>query len=110
MVRVGGCFMTEIVTFFIMVGCGATLYVSGIHDINDAADAAVALKPLAGQFAFVDPHADWPPITPVGRRVGWVTTESDAMKPGTKNPKATLFYESEDEHLVRSRNQRISPS
>jgi Mn2+/Fe2+ NRAMP family transporter len=48
---IGGCFMTEIVTFFIMVGCGATLYVSGIHDINDAADAAAALKPLAGQFA-----------------------------------------------------------
>lgn len=48
---IGGCFMTEIVTFFIMVACGATLYLSGIHEINDAADAAVALKPLAGQFA-----------------------------------------------------------
>lgn len=46
-----GCLMTEIVTFFIIVACGATLYVSGLHDINDAADAAAALKPLAGDFA-----------------------------------------------------------
>jgi Mn2+/Fe2+ NRAMP family transporter len=50
---IGGCFMTEIVTFFIMVACGATLYVTGVHDISDAADAAAALKPLAGQFASV---------------------------------------------------------
>jgi Mn2+/Fe2+ NRAMP family transporter len=48
---IGGCLMTEIVTFFIVVACGATLYVSGIHNINDAADAAAALKPLAGEFA-----------------------------------------------------------
>ncbi len=50
---IGGCFMTEIVTFFIMVACGATLYISGIRNINDAADAASALRPLAGQFASV---------------------------------------------------------
>ena len=36
-----------------MVACGATLYVHGLHDIADAADAAIALKPLAGQFASV---------------------------------------------------------
>ena len=48
---IGGCFMTEIVTFFIMVACGATLHVGGIYDIRDAADAAAALKPLAGEFA-----------------------------------------------------------
>ena len=46
-----GCFVTDIVAFFIVVACGATLYVTGTHDIADAADAAVALKPLAGQFA-----------------------------------------------------------
>lgn len=48
---IGGCFMTEIVTFFIMVACGATLFVGGMHNINDAADAAAALKPMAGEFA-----------------------------------------------------------
>ncbi len=46
-----GCFVTDIVAFFIVVACGATLYVTGIHDIADAADAAVALRPLAGRFA-----------------------------------------------------------
>ena len=46
-----GCFVTDIVAFFIVVACGATLFVKGIHDITDAADAAVALRPLAGQFA-----------------------------------------------------------
>lgn len=46
-----GCFVTDIVAFFIVVACGATLYVNGRHDITDAADAAVALKPLVGQFA-----------------------------------------------------------
>jgi Mn2+/Fe2+ NRAMP family transporter len=33
------------------VACGATLYLNGTHNIADAADAAVALRPLAGQFA-----------------------------------------------------------
>jgi Mn2+/Fe2+ NRAMP family transporter len=46
-----GCFVTDIVAFFIVVSCGATLYLSGARDITDAADAAVALKPLVGQFA-----------------------------------------------------------
>jgi Mn2+/Fe2+ NRAMP family transporter len=46
-----GCFVTDIVAFFIVVACGATLYLNGTHNIADAADAAVALRPLAGQFA-----------------------------------------------------------
>jgi Mn2+/Fe2+ NRAMP family transporter len=46
-----GCLVTDIVAFFIVVACGATLYVGGIRNITDAADAAVALKPLVGQFA-----------------------------------------------------------
>jgi len=46
-----GCLVTDIVAFFIVVACGATLHVSGIRNISDAADAAVALKPLVGRFA-----------------------------------------------------------
>ncbi|HEY3309300.1 MAG TPA: Nramp family divalent metal transporter [Desulfuromonadaceae bacterium] len=45
-----GCLMTDIVAFFIIVACGATLFVKGIK-INDAADAAKALAPLAGNYA-----------------------------------------------------------
>jgi NRAMP (natural resistance-associated macrophage protein)-like metal ion transporter len=48
-----GCIITDVIAFFIVLSCAATLYVSGIHNINDAADAAAALKPLAGQWAFL---------------------------------------------------------
>lgn len=48
-----GCFITDIVAFFIVVSCGATLHLHGILNIEDAADAASALKPLAGEFASV---------------------------------------------------------
>jgi Mn2+/Fe2+ NRAMP family transporter len=45
-----GCFVTVIVAFFIMVACGATLFPNGI-EINEAKDAALSLKPLAGKLA-----------------------------------------------------------
>jgi len=48
-----GCIITDVVAFFIVLACAATLYASGIHNINDAADAAAALKPLANQWAFI---------------------------------------------------------
>lgn len=46
-----GCIVTDVVAFFIVVACAATLYARGIREITDAADAAVALAPLAGRFA-----------------------------------------------------------
>ena len=45
-----GCIATVVVAFFIMVACGSTLHVNHIV-INEAKDAALALKPLAGAFA-----------------------------------------------------------
>lgn len=45
-----GCIATVVVAFFIIVACASTLHVSG-HQINDAKDAALALKPLAGELA-----------------------------------------------------------
>ena len=45
-----GCIVTVVVAFFIIVACAATLNVNGVH-INEAKDAAIALKPFAGQFA-----------------------------------------------------------
>ncbi|MDI6728061.1 MAG: Nramp family divalent metal transporter [Thermodesulfovibrionales bacterium] len=47
-----GCFLTDIVAFFIIVACGATLFKAGIG-ITDAKDAAVALAPIAGKYASV---------------------------------------------------------
>ncbi|HNW40167.1 MAG TPA: Nramp family divalent metal transporter, partial [Candidatus Omnitrophota bacterium] len=45
-----GCIATVVVAFFIIVACAATLHQNGIS-INEAKDAAVALKPFAGIFA-----------------------------------------------------------
>jgi NRAMP (natural resistance-associated macrophage protein)-like metal ion transporter len=45
-----GSVITIVVAFFIIVACGATLNKNGIQ-INEAKDAALALKPLAGAFA-----------------------------------------------------------
>jgi Mn2+/Fe2+ NRAMP family transporter len=45
-----GCIATVVVAFFIMVACASTLHENGVQ-INEAKDAALALKPLAGAFA-----------------------------------------------------------
>jgi len=48
-----GCFFAILVAWFIVVVCAATLYVHGLHQIRDAADAAQALRPLAGEYAYI---------------------------------------------------------
>src|SRR5256712_5876501 len=48
-----GCIFTDVVAWFIIVACAATLYVHGHHDIRYAADAAQALRPLAGDYAYI---------------------------------------------------------
>jgi Mn2+/Fe2+ NRAMP family transporter len=50
---ISGCIFTDIVAWFIIVACAATLYAHGHHDIRDAADAAQALRPLAGDYAYI---------------------------------------------------------
>ncbi len=47
-----GCFATDIVAWFIIVACAATLFQHHIQ-IETAKDAAVALRPLAGKYASV---------------------------------------------------------
>lgn len=48
-----GCIFTDVVAWFIIVACAATLFAAGHHEINDAADAAQALRPLAGEYAYL---------------------------------------------------------
>ena len=48
-----GSIFTDVVAWFIIVACAATLFTHGIKDIPDAATAALAMKPLAGPFAFI---------------------------------------------------------
>jgi Mn2+/Fe2+ NRAMP family transporter len=46
-----GCIVTDVIAFFIVVACAATIYHSNHPEISDVAQAAVALKPFAGKFA-----------------------------------------------------------
>jgi len=50
---ISGCIFTDVVAWFIIVACAATLYVHGYHNISDAKDAAQALRPLAGDYAYI---------------------------------------------------------
>ena len=50
---IAGCIFTDVVAWFIIVACAATLYVHGYHNISDAKDAAQALRPLAGDYAYI---------------------------------------------------------
>lgn len=44
-----GCLMAGLVVFFIMVACAATIFPTG-QRVETAADAAIALAPLAGKY------------------------------------------------------------
>jgi len=46
-----GMFFSSLVMYFIILSTGATLFKAGKMDINTAAEAAQALRPLAGKFA-----------------------------------------------------------
>jgi NRAMP (natural resistance-associated macrophage protein)-like metal ion transporter len=48
-----GMGFSNIVAFFIMLTAAVTLHVHGITDIESSAQAAEALRPIAGEFAFV---------------------------------------------------------
>src|SRR6185369_8624374 len=47
-----GCFMTSVIAFFIIVACAGAIYSVQPKPIEDAADAAKALKPF-GQYAYL---------------------------------------------------------
>ena len=48
-----GSIFTDVVAWFIVVACAATLFVHGLGNITEPADAAEAMKPLAGNYAFI---------------------------------------------------------
>lgn len=49
---IAGMLVSEIVAFFIILTAAVVLHAHGTTDINSAAQAATALRPLVGQFAF----------------------------------------------------------
>src|SRR3984957_9364063 len=46
-----GCIVTDVIAFFIVVACAATIYKTGHGEIKDVGEAALPLRPFAGQFA-----------------------------------------------------------
>jgi Mn2+/Fe2+ NRAMP family transporter len=48
---VAGAIFADLIAAFIIIATAATLYKAGIHSIDSAADAAKALRPLAGRYA-----------------------------------------------------------
>ncbi len=53
---VTGGIWTDVIAYFIIVACAATIYIHNLHAahpivVNDVGDVAVALQPLAGRFA-----------------------------------------------------------
>lgn len=48
-----GMLYSNVTAYFIILATGVTLHVSGVTDINTAAQAASALRPLAGDFAYL---------------------------------------------------------
>jgi NRAMP (natural resistance-associated macrophage protein)-like metal ion transporter len=48
-----GMGFSNLIAFFIMLTTAATLYAHGVRDIQSSAQAAEALRPLAGRFAFL---------------------------------------------------------
>ncbi len=49
---IAGMFISNLIAVAIMIATAATLHAHGVTNINTAADAASALKPIAGRFAF----------------------------------------------------------
>jgi Mn2+/Fe2+ NRAMP family transporter len=49
---IAGMLMSNLIALAIMIATAATLHQHGVTNINSAADAASALKPIAGRFAF----------------------------------------------------------
>lgn len=48
-----GMFLSNLVMFFIIAACAATLFAHGVTNIGTAADAAAALRPIAGEYAYL---------------------------------------------------------
>lgn len=48
-----GMAISNIIAFFIMLTAGATMHTHGITDIQTATQAAQALKPIAGEYAYL---------------------------------------------------------
>ena len=86
-------------TFFIILTTAATLHANGIVNIETPQQAALALKPLAGNlayvlFAFGIIGIGWQSIPVLAGSVGYALSEAFGFKEGLskKFKKAKIFY------------------
>lgn len=94
-----GMLFSNIMTFSIVITAAATLHANGITDIETPQQAALALKPLAGNFAYVlfaigIIGIGWQSIPVLAGSVGYAVAEAFGFKEGlSKNfKKAKMFY------------------
>jgi Mn2+/Fe2+ NRAMP family transporter len=94
-----GMLFSNLMTFSIILTTAATLHVSGIVDIETPQQAALALKPLAGNFAYLlfaigIIGIGWQSIPVLAGSVGYALSEAFNFKEGLskKFGKAKMFY------------------
>ncbi|MGE5456011.1 MAG: NRAMP family divalent metal transporter [Ignavibacteriales bacterium] len=94
-----GMLFSNVITFFILLTTAATLHASGITNIETAEQAALALKPLAGNFAYIlfaigIIGIGWQSIPVLAGSLGYAVAETFGTKEGLSKPfnKAKVFY------------------
>ena len=94
-----GMLFSNLMTFSIIITTAATLHANGITNIETPQQAALALKPLAGNFAYIlfavgIIGIGWQSIPVLAGSVGYAVAEAFGFKEGlSKNfKKAKMFY------------------
>ncbi|MDD4937597.1 MAG: divalent metal cation transporter [Candidatus Shapirobacteria bacterium] len=94
-----GMLFSNLMTFFIILTTAATLHANGIFDIETPQQAALALKPLAGNFAYIlfsigIIGIGWQSVPVLAGSLGYAVSEMFGFKEGLskKFSKAKAFY------------------
>jgi Mn2+/Fe2+ NRAMP family transporter len=94
-----GMLFSNLMTFFIIITTAATLHANGITNIETPQQAALALKPLAGSFAYIlfaigIIGIGWQSIPVLAGSVGYALSEAFGFKEGLSKvfKKAKMFY------------------
>jgi len=94
-----GMIFSNLMTFFIIITTAATLHANGIINIETPQQAALALKPLAGNFAYLlfaigIIGIGWQSVPVLAGSIGYAISEAFSFKEGLskKFNKAKFFY------------------
>jgi len=94
-----GMLFSNLMTFFVILTTAATLHAHGIVNIETPQQAALALKPLAGNFAYIlfaigIIGIGWQSIPVLAGSLGYAVSEAFGLKEGLSNKfkKAKVFY------------------